>query len=46
MVTDEGVTIGPLINEGAVNDDVMSFVDDAVSKGAKVVAGGQALWAG
>jgi len=38
--TDEGVTIGPLINEGAV-DDVMGFVEDAVSKGAKVVAGGQ-----
>jgi len=38
--SDEGVTIGPLINEGAA-DDVMSFVDDAVSKGAKVVAGGK-----
>lgn len=37
---DEGVTIGPLINEGAA-DDVMSFVDDAVSKGATVVAGGR-----
>jgi succinate-semialdehyde dehydrogenase/glutarate-semialdehyde dehydrogenase len=38
--TDDGVTIGPLINEGAA-DDVMSFVDDAVSKGARVIAGGQ-----
>lgn len=37
---DEGVTIGPLINEGAA-DDVMDFVDDAVSKGADVLAGGQ-----
>jgi succinate-semialdehyde dehydrogenase/glutarate-semialdehyde dehydrogenase len=38
--TAEGVTIGPLINEGAAND-VLAFVDDAVDKGAKVVAGGQ-----
>jgi succinate-semialdehyde dehydrogenase/glutarate-semialdehyde dehydrogenase len=38
--TAEGVTIGPLINEGAAND-VLAFVDDAVGKGAKVVAGGQ-----
>ena len=37
---DDGVTIGPLINEGAAND-VMSFIDDAVSKGAHVVAGGR-----
>jgi succinate-semialdehyde dehydrogenase/glutarate-semialdehyde dehydrogenase len=37
---DEGVTIGPLINEEAV-DDVMNFVEDAVSKGARVVAGGK-----
>jgi succinate-semialdehyde dehydrogenase/glutarate-semialdehyde dehydrogenase len=37
---DEGVTIGPLINEAAAND-VMGFVDDAVSKGALVLAGGQ-----
>jgi succinate-semialdehyde dehydrogenase/glutarate-semialdehyde dehydrogenase len=35
----EGTTIGPLINEGAA-DEVMSFIDDAVSKGASVVAGG------
>lgn len=37
---DEGVTIGPLINEGAASD-VMGFIDDAVSKGAQVIAGGQ-----
>jgi len=38
--THEGVTIGPLINEGAA-DDVMSFIDDAVKKGACVRAGGR-----
>ena len=37
---DDGVTIGPLINETAASD-VMSFIDDAVSKGACVRAGGQ-----
>jgi len=37
---DDGVTIGPLINEGAAND-VMEFIDDAVNKGACVVAGGR-----
>ena len=31
--------MGPLINEAAAND-VMAFVDDAVAKGANVVAGG------
>ena len=36
---DDGVTIGPLINEGAAND-VLEFIDDAVAKGANVVAGG------
>mgnify|MGYP001319726651 CR=1 FL=1 len=36
---EEGVTMGPLINEGAAND-VVEFIDDAVAKGAKVVAGG------
>ena len=35
----EGVTMGPLINEGAAND-VMTFIEDAVAKGATVVAGG------
>ncbi|MFQ6006967.1 MAG: NAD-dependent succinate-semialdehyde dehydrogenase, partial [Woeseia sp.] len=38
--TAKGVSIGPLINEKAAND-VLSFVDDAVSKGANVAAGGQ-----
>jgi len=37
---EEGVTIGPLINEGAAND-VLEFIDDAVAKGANVVAGGR-----
>jgi len=37
--TVEGVTVGPLINEGAAND-VLEFIEDAVAKGAKVVAGG------
>jgi succinate-semialdehyde dehydrogenase/glutarate-semialdehyde dehydrogenase len=37
---EEGVTIGPLINEGAAND-VLEFVEDAVAKGANVVVGGQ-----
>jgi succinate-semialdehyde dehydrogenase/glutarate-semialdehyde dehydrogenase len=38
--TGQDVTIGPLINEAAA-DDVMAFVDDAVSRGAQVVAGGR-----
>jgi len=37
---DEDVTVGPLITEGAAND-VLEFIDDAVAKGASVVAGGQ-----
>lgn len=37
--TTEGVTMGPLINEGAAND-VLEFIGDAVDKGASVVAGG------
>jgi len=37
--TDEGVTVGPLITEQAAND-MESFVEDAVSKGAKTVVGG------
>jgi succinate-semialdehyde dehydrogenase/glutarate-semialdehyde dehydrogenase len=36
---DEGVTIGPLINEGAAND-VLEFIEDARGKGARVAAGG------
>jgi succinate-semialdehyde dehydrogenase/glutarate-semialdehyde dehydrogenase len=35
----EGVTVGPLITEKAAND-VLAFVDDAVSKGATTVTGG------
>jgi succinate-semialdehyde dehydrogenase/glutarate-semialdehyde dehydrogenase len=37
---DEGVNIGPLINAGAAND-VLGFVEDAVSKGATLGAGGR-----
>jgi succinate-semialdehyde dehydrogenase/glutarate-semialdehyde dehydrogenase len=37
--TDESVSIGPLINEGAAND-VLDFVQDAVAKGATLVSGG------
>ncbi len=37
---EEGVTIGPLINMEAAND-VMGFIEDAVGKGACVIAGGQ-----
>ena len=35
----DGVTMGPLINEGAAND-VVEFIDDAVANGANVIAGG------
>ena len=38
--TEEGVQIGPLINEEAA-DEVLGFVEDAVAKGARVVAGGR-----
>ena len=38
--TDEDTAIGPLIDEGAAND-VLDFVDDAVSKGATVITGGK-----
>ena len=37
--TDEAVSVGPLINEGAAND-VLEFIDDAVANGADVVTGG------
>jgi len=37
---DEGVTIGPLINAGAAAD-VKAFIDDAVEKGASILAGGE-----
>jgi succinate-semialdehyde dehydrogenase/glutarate-semialdehyde dehydrogenase len=36
---DEGVTIGPLINQEAVNK-VVSHIDDAVERGATVLTGG------
>ncbi len=36
---DDGVSIGPLINDGAAND-VVSFIDEAVASGAKVATGG------
>jgi succinate-semialdehyde dehydrogenase/glutarate-semialdehyde dehydrogenase len=36
----DGTTVGPLITEKAAND-VMAFIEDAVSKGATVVAGGK-----
>ena len=35
----DGVTMGPLINEGAAND-VLEFIEDAVAKGASVAVGG------
>src|SRR5262249_55753985 len=35
----EGITMGPLIDEKAANE-VLSFVEDAVARGARVVAGG------
>jgi succinate-semialdehyde dehydrogenase / glutarate-semialdehyde dehydrogenase len=38
---EEGVDIGPLIDEDAV-EKVQKHIDDAVSKGAKVVTGGKA----
>ncbi len=37
--TEEGVTVGPLITEQAAND-MEAFVEDAVSKGANKVVGG------
>ncbi|MFV0411125.1 MAG: NAD-dependent succinate-semialdehyde dehydrogenase [Paracoccus sp. (in: a-proteobacteria)] len=36
---EEGVTLGPLINEKAAND-VLGFIEDAVSNGATVACGG------
>ena len=36
---DDGVTMGPLINEGAAND-VLEFIGDAVAKGASIASGG------
>ncbi|MDQ1596684.1 MAG: succinate-semialdehyde dehydrogenase / glutarate-semialdehyde dehydrogenase, partial [Microbacteriaceae bacterium] len=40
--TEDGVTIGPLINEGAVSK-ADSLVRDAVSRGATVLTGGSAV---
>lgn len=37
--TDSSVNVGPLINERAAND-VLTFVEDAVAKGAKIAVGG------
>jgi succinate-semialdehyde dehydrogenase/glutarate-semialdehyde dehydrogenase len=37
--TEEGVTVGPLVNEDQLNK-VAELVDDAVAKGAKVLCGG------
>ncbi|GAA1933770.1 NAD-dependent succinate-semialdehyde dehydrogenase [Nocardioides marmoribigeumensis] len=39
--TDEGVTVGPLIDQKA-KDKVSELVDDATSRGASVVTGGRA----
>src|SRR3954452_9861269 len=39
--TDEGVDVGPLVDEKA-RDKVSALVDDAVAKGAKVLVGGSA----
>jgi succinate-semialdehyde dehydrogenase/glutarate-semialdehyde dehydrogenase len=36
---DDGISIGPLINDGAAND-VVDFIEEAVANGANVVAGG------
>src|SRR5690242_15826369 len=38
---DDGVTLGPLVNADG-RDKVVSLVDDAVKKGAKVLTGGKA----
>jgi succinate-semialdehyde dehydrogenase/glutarate-semialdehyde dehydrogenase len=40
--TEDGVTIGPLINEAAVSK-AKSLVEDAVSRGATVLVGGSAI---
>ena len=39
---DEGVAVGPLVNKEG-RDKVIELVDDAVSKGAKVLAGGKSI---
>ncbi|MFP3670268.1 aldehyde dehydrogenase family protein, partial [Priestia sp. SIMBA_032] len=40
--TEDGVTIGPLLNEGAV-DKAASLLQDAVTRGASVLTGGSRL---
>ncbi|ONI60387.1 NAD-dependent succinate-semialdehyde dehydrogenase [Leifsonia sp. ALI-44-B] len=40
--TEEGVTIGPLINESAV-EKARTLTDDAVTRGAQVLTGGSAI---
>jgi succinate-semialdehyde dehydrogenase/glutarate-semialdehyde dehydrogenase len=40
--TEDGILVGPLINEQA-RDDVAAMVDDAVARGASVATGGAAL---
>jgi succinate-semialdehyde dehydrogenase / glutarate-semialdehyde dehydrogenase len=40
--TEDGVAVGPLINDGAVDHSVQ-LVEDAVSRGATIVTGGAAL---
>jgi succinate-semialdehyde dehydrogenase / glutarate-semialdehyde dehydrogenase len=40
--TEDGVQVGPLINAGQ-RDKVAALVDDAVEKGARVLAGGHAI---
>ena len=40
LVVEPSLISNPLINEGAAKD-VMGFIDDAVSKGARVIAGGR-----
>ncbi len=37
--SEDGINMGPLIDAGAANE-VLAFVEDAVAKGAKVLAGG------
>jgi succinate-semialdehyde dehydrogenase / glutarate-semialdehyde dehydrogenase len=39
---EDGITIGPLVNQAAV-DKVAAQVEDAVAKGAEIVCGGQRL---
>jgi succinate-semialdehyde dehydrogenase / glutarate-semialdehyde dehydrogenase len=38
--SEDGVNMGPLIDEGAAND-VMAFIEDALARGAKAISGGK-----